>query len=103
MWTVNSVCEALLLDENTVYRYYAKYQAEGLAGLLDNNYKGRPEQLTAVELKALDNHLQEQLCRTTKEVIYSSSGMDSLLKRLGYRYKKPRVILGKADVKAQLA
>lgn len=110
-WSVHAICEALLLDENTVYRYYATYQSEGISGLLRNNHKGREEQLTVTEQTGLDSYLQAHPCRTTKEVIqyveseyevtYSVSGMNSLLKRLGYTYKKPRVVPGKSNIQAQ--
>jgi hypothetical protein len=37
------------------------------------------------------------------EAKFSSSGMKDLLHRLGFSYKKPKVIPGKADVEAQMA
>jgi len=33
-------------------------------------------------------------------VSYTESGMAALLRRLGYRYKKPKLIPGKADPEA---
>jgi len=36
-------------------------------------------------------------------VSYSISGMTSLLKRLGFSYKKPQAVPGKANAKAQQA
>ncbi len=35
------------------------------------------------------------------KVKYSISGMTVLIHRLGYAYKKPKIVSGKADVKAQ--
>lgn len=110
-FSASSISEALLMDDNTVYRAYENYQANGIEGLLETHYPGRDPELSEQELKELDETLQEQPCQTTKQVIayveknfelsYSVSGMNALLKRLGYVYKKPRTIPGKYDPKAQ--
>ena len=110
-WAVADICKALLLDENTIYRYYDIYQSEDIKGLLKTKHKGREQQLTDKEQCELDKYLEDFPCRTTKQVIdyvrgeydveYSVSGMNALLKRMGYTYKKPRVVPGKADTKAQ--
>ena len=59
----------------------------------------------------LDEHLNENTYLSTKEVVsyvakrfkvtYSVSGLTELLHRLGYVYKKPKLVPGKADAKAQ--
>ena len=110
-WRVPDICEALLLDDNTIYRYYDIYEQEGLKGLLKNRHKGADTKLTDLEMRLLDDYLQAMPCQTTLEVIayvdlefdehYSVSGMNALLKRLGYSYKKPQPVPGKADRQAQ--
>jgi transposase len=110
-WSVSDICTALLIDENTVYRYFKLYETDGIKGLLKKNYKGRDEQLTPAELSDLDSYLQEHPLRTTKQVIdyieqeygvtYSISGVNAFLKRLNYSYKKPCAVPGKSDLKAQ--
>lgn len=110
-WRICDICEALLIDENMVYRSYERYQLKGLDGLLKNNHKGSESFLTLTETEELDDYLMNNPCRTTKQVIdyvdtefdvtYSVSGMNALLKRLGYTYKKPRAIPGKSDKEAQ--
>jgi len=67
--------------------------------------------MTSEEEFLLDEYLQECPCRTTKEVIayveiefdvtYSISGMNSLLKKLGFSYHKPQPKPGKMDRQAQ--
>jgi transposase len=62
-------------------------------------------------LAALDAHLQTHLYQTAKAiahwvkatfaVAYTESGMTALLHRLGYVYKKPKVVPGKADPETQ--
>ena len=110
-WTVASVCEALLLDENTVYRYQQTYSDGGIVALLKENYKGSESKLMDSELKELADYLVAHPCRTTKQVIdyvereyevtYSISGMNALLKRLGFVFKKPRAVPGKSNKEAQ--
>ncbi len=61
----------------------------------------------------MDAHWQETLHQTAKEVLqfvrkhwdvtYNLSGITALLHRLGYMYKKPRTVPGKADAQAQEA
>jgi len=68
--------------------------------------------LSVSETSELDEHLQENLHLTAKsvaayikgrwQVCYSERGVTALLYRLGYVYKKPKLIPGKASAKAQL-
>ena len=79
-----------------------KHEAGGSDAALDEEQR-----------QALDIHLQAHLYLTAKEVAhtveqtwqvaYSESGMTQLLHRLGYVYKKPKLIPGKADADRQRA
>ena len=67
--------------------------------------------LKAKHLVELDAHLQANLyllakavaywVKETFRVSYTESGMTAVLRRLGYVYKKPRLVPGKADREAQ--
>ena len=80
--------------------------ATGIAALERMNYVGSEALLTPAQLAELDAHLQQALhpsaasvARWVKEhfrVHYTDSGMTALLHRLGYRYKKPKLLPGKA-------
>jgi len=110
-WSVSSICEALMLDDNTVYRYYDAYKSSGIIGMTKVRHLGSEIKLTHVELEQLEEHLGASPCRTTKQVIdyveqeyevtYSISGMNSLLKRLGFVFKKPRPVPGKYNAAEQ--
>ena len=112
-WSTDDVAEALLIDRDTVRKYGRYYQSGGTDNLLTMGYQGSQRYLTDEQLNALDIHLQETLCQTAKEVVpyvqkrwgilYSVSGMTALLHSLGYVYKKPKIVPGKADAKAQEA
>ncbi len=72
-WTAEEVAELLQIDPNTVRNHFKRYRTEGLAGLnrVGEGVGGSPSLLT-----------EEQLI-------------------LGYVYKKPRYVPGKADREAQ--
>ncbi len=105
------VAEILLLDDDTIRRFYEIYKQEGADGLLKDLYKGGSSFLTFTQQEALIKHLEEntylsagEICRWVKKafgVSYKVSGMTNLLHRLGFSYKKPKLVPGKADEKAQ--
>lgn len=111
-WTVAAVHEALLMDEDTVRNYFARYQDGNLMGLLDDKYVSHAGLLSTVELEQLNEHLQETTYRTAKEIVayiaeefnehYSVSGVHELLKRLGFVYKKPQRQPAQVDEASQL-
>lgn len=112
-WSPSQVAQALLIDRTTVRRYYRHYQKGGVARLLETNYCPPSGYLSVEQEQALDRYLQENLHLTAKSVAayveerwgirYTGSGMTDLLHRLGYVYKKPKLVPGKADAKAQEA
>lgn len=112
-WTSAQIGEALLMDDDTIKRYLKRYQAGGLPSLLKDQYKAKQPKLTKMELEDLFCHLQDELYLTVQEIIvyvkkktkvaYSVSGMTDLLHRLGFVYKKPKIVPGKADPQAQKA
>ena len=103
----------LLLDDDTVRSYQKKYLKYGLIGITTDNYKGGAPRLTAIQIEELDEHLEEYTytdCKGIKDLIegwfeeeLSVSGVRSLMKRMGYSYKKPKQVPGKQDVKKQEA
>lgn len=110
-WSVTDVAQALLLDEGTVRHYLARYRHGGLPALLKAHYKGSQARLSAEALAELEAHLEHQLYGSVKEIVayvaerygitYSERGMTDLLHRLGFTYKKAKVVPGKADAEAQ--
>jgi transposase len=112
-WSPEQVAEVLLVDPNTVRNHFRRYQQGGLPGLLQMAYQGSDCALTDTDLVALEVHVQAHLYLTAKDVAawvdaefgvtYTASGMTALLHRLGFVYKKPKLVPGKADPKAQEA
>lgn len=112
-WSAAAVADALLIDADTVRNYFKRYKHGGLDALLRMNFVG-PEALLAPEqIAELKTHLRERLhpsagsvARWVQErwqVPYSLSGMTVLLRRIGFVFKKARLVPGKADTQAQEA
>ena len=77
-----------------------------MEGLINDEYLGKRSMLSGEDLKVLDFDLQKKIFLTTREVIahvwgrfgvkYSRGGITELLHRLGYSFKKPKGVPGKA-------
>lgn len=106
-FTPNQVAQALLLDETTVSRYWKQSREKGLNGLLETHYAGGKTTLAAHQEAELKEYLRDNTKRTAKEVTdwvkktygvkFSVVGVTKLLHRLGFTYKKPKVVPGKAN------
>lgn len=109
--SVSKVAEYLLLDEKTVRKYQQRYLEGGLEGLCSDWYRGRESRLTLEEEDRLIEELKSKIYPSTSAVVdyvkksfglnYSTSGITNLLRRLGFRYKKPQAVPGKANGEAQ--
>lgn len=110
-WKLKQVKEALLLDDETLRHYVERYREGGVEKLVEVNHKGRQERLNKKQKEQLNKNLDESIHLSTASVIeyvkneyrvtYSSSGMRDLLHRLGYEYKKPKLVPGNPDIEAQ--
>lgn len=110
-WTLKKVKNALLLDDETLRSYVGKYRDGGIESLLETNHKGRDCFLSKSQEETLRSELEENIHLSTQSVIkfvneqfgiqYSSSGMRDVLHRLGYEYKKPKLVPGNPDLDAQ--
>jgi len=105
------IARILLLDEITLRRYLKKFKQKGLPGLLEMRYKGGQTKLSFAQELELKKYLEVNTKRTVKEVVnyilreykisFSLVGATKLLHRLGFSYKKPKIIPGKASTLAQ--
>lgn len=110
-WSLEEVKDALLIDDETLRCYVKKYQKGGLFELLKVDYKGSQPLLSVQHIEFLCQELNSSIHLTTQSVIefvekkfqvtYSLSGMRDLLHRLGYEYKKPKLVPGNPDPVAQ--
>lgn len=103
----SEIARILLLNDSTVREYFKEYQELELDGLVEDNYSGSESYLTIMEQQELTLHLKEQTHHTVKEIVfhvlntygkkYSIEGMTHLLHKLGFIYKKTKIIPGKLD------
>jgi len=110
-WTLEEVKDALLLDEETLRSYTSSYREGGLRLLLKSNHQGSEPNLSKKQIVNLQKELDTNIHLTSQSVIeyvknkfqisYSLSGMRDLLHRIGYEYKKPKLVLGNPDPVAQ--
>lgn len=107
------VAKLLFLDEITLRRYVRRFQTKGIAGLLEYRYVGGQTRLTAIQEQELKVFLEKNTQRTASAVVkhirkiyrvsFSTIGITKLLHRLGFSYKKPKIVPGKADPDKQVA
>lgn len=103
----SEIAKLLLFDEVTIRRYFRKFQEEGVEGLLEYRYSGGQSRLTATQETEIKEYFRENTPRTAMEAVnhiqktygvaYSVIGVTKFLHRLGFAYKKPKIIPGKVD------
>jgi transposase len=106
-FTYDQIKQALLLDEVTIRRYFKLFSEKGIEGPLEYRYSGGQTRLTSTQEEDLKTFLRDNTQRTAMDVVehirknycmeFTVIGVTKLLHRLGFTYKKPKVIPGKAD------
>ena len=110
-FSVEDVVDILMLDKETLRNYVKRYQSGGVKALIAEHYKGSVAKLSVIQLKELDEHLEQNTYLTVEAIIayvderygvsYTVSGMTNLLHRLKFTYKKSKLVPAKADKKKQ--
>ena len=110
--SATDVAAILHVHPKTLKRWIHTFATSGVEALCTFHYVGNTTSLDAAQLQLFTTWLDAHI-RSTKEAIawveeqfgfdYTESGMLKLLKRLGYRYKKPVQVPSKADREAQTA
>jgi len=111
-WTLEEISEVLLLDEKTIRNYRKLYEKDGIDRLCCDELPGSICRLSEQQLGDLARQLRANEYSLTAEVVayvknefgvdYSISGMTRLLHRMGFVYKKTKVVPGKADAEKQM-
>lgn len=111
--SAQSIAEVLGIDDATVYRYAAVYRDAGAEGYLKENWAPCTGKLTEEQRKAVYEEVASQPYTSAVAVAawiecefgvhYHEKHVARLLHRMGFRYKKTRVVPGKADAGAQEA
>jgi transposase len=103
--------EHLLLEEDTIKRYFSLYREGGEKALLSTYYMGKSCLLTKEELQEVEEFVEKNTPQSATAVVefvrkefgkeYTVSAIVALLHRLGFIYKKPKLVPGKADPEKQ--
>ena len=107
----HAIAKLLQMGINQVTKILNCYLKGGLEALLKDDYQGSNPRLTVEQQNALKMELKTKIYSTADQVIgwvekqwnitYSLRGMHTLLKRLGFTYKKNRLVPNKADPEKQ--
>lgn len=99
------------ISADTVSAYVAKYEQEGLSVYLSDHYQGYVGKLSVEEQEVLKAELKQNLYTNSHQIkayiwtqfskSYGTSGLVSLLHRLGFSYKKTKLVPCEADVAQQ--
>ena len=106
------IAKLLQIGRHQVTKILQRYQQEGWQVLLKSgNQQGSKAKLSQEQQQALKVELSTSIYATAHQVIawvdqqwevkYEVSGMQKLLKRLGFSYKKNRLVPSKADPELQ--
>jgi transposase len=112
-YSFEEIAQVLLVDDSTIRRWLQVYRDKGFDGLARCLYQGSEGNLTQEQRESLSKHLEDKVYLTAKEVSnyvqarygvsFTPKGMTNLLHRLGFTYRKPKHVPGKADAGAQEA
>lgn len=111
--THQEIAKLLQISINTITKILKRYLQSGINALLaEDNYQGSFCKLTDEKIEILKVELKTTIYHTAAQVIrfieqkwkikYKLRGMHKLLRRIGFTYKKNRLVPCKADPKKQL-
>ena len=110
-YTYAQVAQILLVDDQTIRNYEMIFAQQGISGLLKTDYKGGLSSLNTQQESDLKDHIAKNTYSSSAAIVeyvkqtygttYSSPGMVHLLERLGFVYKKTKLVPGKADTQKQ--
>lgn len=105
------IAKFLFLDDKTIRNWEKKYLRGGIEDLVNDHYMGRSCLLTEEQQEILVTELESKVYPTTAAILvfifkefgvkYTQGGVTTLLHRLGFSYKKPKGVPGKADSSKQ--
>ena len=111
-YSVLEISELLGINSSTVYRHQKQYISLGDFELyLETHYKPCVGKLTEEQEHLVQSYVSSSICHSSLEVLayikatfgveYSQDGVIALLHRLGFSYKKTKLVGSKADASKQ--
>ncbi|WP_338790132.1 IS630 family transposase [Bernardetia sp. MNP-M8] len=109
--SAKELSELLGVDLSSVYNYVKSYNSCGLSSFISSNYLGFWGKLDSFDLADLDKELRSHLHKNCQSIAYwikenlgidyATKSLPSLMKRLGFSYKKTKTVPAKADKELQ--
>jgi len=111
--STENISLSLGISEQTISNYVKSYTQIGLEAYLESPYLGYSGKLTQEQKEELKLELNTHLYTSSSEIVeyifkqfgirYTSEGLVPLLHRLGFGYKKTKLVPCQVDVEAQQA
>ncbi len=106
-WSWKQIKEALFISDGTIKSYVDHYKKGNLEELLTSRYDGHNRKLTDLQEKELSNYVinnpiynTKQVCRYVEKTFgikYTINGIENILTRLGFIFKKQDIDSYKID------
>jgi transposase len=111
-YSQRQISEILLIDEDTVANWFKRFKiSRNIPGFLGNDYIAYVGKLTCQQTEQVKRYINENIITDSKQVIeyikeqfgitYSTSGIQYLIKSLGFTYKQLTLFPSKADIEKQ--
>jgi len=110
-YSYREIARILLIEEQTLRNHWESYKSDGLESLLNFNYKGRCSKLSKSEQEELEEYLSENTYITSYQIRnyiretynkeYSKTGVIALLQKMGFVYKKAKIVPGNPNPEKQ--
>lgn len=111
-YTRNQISEILLIDEDTITNWSKKFKSSiNLSKFLTDNHVDYQGKLTKEQIMLVKQHINKNIITDSKQliafikeqfnIIYSESGVQSLLNSLGFSYKQLTLFPSKSDITKQ--
>lgn len=108
-WSWEEIKEALFVDDHYIHEIKKRYEAGKVEEVLKNHFQGHNNKMTKEQEKEFCEHIENNFvpdakvaCYIVKQKFgmdYTQQGMVITLRRLGFSYKKPKIIPGKMPPK----
>jgi transposase len=110
--TIPFIADTLGVDESTIYRHFHQYESSrNLDTYLQTHYKPCIGKLTDIQKDIVKVYVKANICHSSLQVLayikdsfgieYKPDSVIVLLHRLGFVYKKTKLVPSKADVQEQ--
>jgi transposase len=111
-YSQRQISEILLIDEDTVANWLKRYElSHNIGGFLGDDYLPYEGKLTCQQTEQVKGYISENIITDSKQVVdyikeqfgitYSTSGIQYLIKALGFTYKQLTLFPSKADIEKQ--